>query len=247
MKKNQNKNIAIFAFGLMCLIGSYNAVMIKSESLLSSDSPFKRLDEMYGEVKVGRQLAVATDWRKVAPVQKKILKATKVDTASTPVTVVEESTAAISHELDLKLVEVINTKKWDKGVQSSSFSGSIITNNGIIENLTASLPEGLNVDISFSEMTGNTFEYDLNGEIYTGMMYQVDHSSYMITMTNGPLEGTRLRFAGEAQADQAEAYLAETHNVEIGTFGSEIEAPQAEELQDTSTQTAEVSNFNFNI
>ena len=247
MKKNQNKNIAIFAFSLMCLIGTYNAVMINSESLLSSNSPFKRLDEMYGEVKVGRQLAVSTDWRKVAKTENVIVKAAPVVSSNVVAAPVADNQAAIQNELDLKLVEVINTKKWEKGVAASSFNGSITTNNGIIENLSASLPEGMNIDIAFSEMTGNTFEYDLNGEIYTGMMYQVDQSSYMITMTNGPLEGTRLRFAGEAQAEQTEAYLAETHNVEVGTFGSEIEAPQAEEVQDAPAQTAEASSFNFNI
>lgn len=249
MNKKQNKNIAIFAFSMMCLIGTYNAVMINSESLLSSNSPFKRLDEMYGEVKVGRQLAVSTDWRKVAKPEKVMVQAAPIAVSnSAPVSApIEDSQAAIQNELDLKLVEVINTKKWEKGVQPSSFNGSIITNNGIIEKLNASLPEGMNIDISFSEMTGNTFEYDLNGEIYTGMMYQVDQSSYMVTMTNGPLEGTRLRFAGEAQPEQTEAYLAETHNVEVGTFGSEIEAPQAEEVQDAPAQTAEASSFNFNI
>jgi hypothetical protein len=72
----------------------------------------------------------------------------------------------------------------------------------------------MKIEISFSEMTGNTFEYDLNGQIYSGLMYQVDQNSYMITLTNGPLEGTRLRFAGEStdaqsQQEQTQAYLAE--------------------------------------
>lgn len=245
MKKNQKKTIAIFAFSLVCLIGTYNAVMINSESTLSNNTDLKRL----ADIKVGRQLAVSTDWRKVSKVELKnevvapvVAKTESVSTSQT------ESQASINDDLNLKLVEVINTKKWAKGVQAADFNGSITANNGIIEALSASLPEGHSIDISFSEMTGNTFEYDLNGEVYTGMMYQVDQSSYMVTMTNGPLEGTRLRFAGEAQDPQAqEAYLAENHNVEVGAFGEEIEAPQTEVQPEAQTQTAETASFNFNI
>jgi hypothetical protein len=142
------------------------------------------------------------------------------------------------------LVEVINPKKWEKGVKASDFGGSIATNNGIIESLSANLPENMNIEISFSEMTGNVFEYDLNGKVYSAMMYQVDQSSYMVTMTNGPLEGTRMRFAGEA-AD-TNTYLAETHNIEVGAFGEEMDAVQPEVEAETSIQTAEAASFNFN-
>ena len=96
-------------------------------------------------------------------------------------------------------------------------------------------------------MTGNTFEYDLNGEIYAGMMYQVDQGSYMITMTNGPLEGTRLKFTGDVNPAQTEAYLAEAHNVEVGAFGEEKEPSQTDVNEEVSVQAVETASFNFNI
>jgi hypothetical protein len=251
MKKKQTKNIAIFAFSLMAIVGTYNAVMINSESGMSGSKNFKRLDEMFGNVTHGRTPAVTAQWTKI---EKPIIKT--VETKSAPkveVTATQEtpSHAAIQDSLALKLVEVMNPKKWEKGVQATEFSGSISTNNGIIETLSANLPQGINIDISFSEMTGNTFEYDLNGEVYAGMMYQVDQGSYMITMSNGPLEGTRLRFAdetinSEAQAEQTQTYLAETHKVEVGTFGEEMEPALSEVEADTSIQTAEAPSFNFN-
>ncbi|MBA2403498.1 MAG: hypothetical protein H0V66_01895 [Bdellovibrionales bacterium] len=249
MKKNNSKNIAIFTFSLLAMIGTYNAVMINSESHMSAGSNFKRLDEMFGVVTEGRTPAVTTQWSKLSkPAQNVIVN--KPVAVESSVVAEAHSQATIQEALELKLVEVINSKKWEKGVQASDFSGNIATNNGIIESLNASLPEGLNIDISFSEMTGNTFEYDLNGEVFTGMMYQVDQGSYMITMTNGPLEGTRLKFAGEAvdakvEAEQTQAYLAENHNVEIGTFGEEMEAQQAEVTETVSAQTAEAASFNF--
>jgi hypothetical protein len=249
MKKKQTKNIAIFAFSFLAMIGSYNALMINSESNLSGSSHFKRLDEMFGVVTLGRAPAVNAKWSKITKTIKPVIEA-KIVSATEVVT--EEAVvgpqAAIEAMLDLRLVEVINPKKWENGVKPTEFRGSIATNNGIIESLSASLPEGLNVDIAFSEMTGNTFEYDLNGEVYTGMMYQVDQASYMITMTNGPLEGTRLKFAGEAVNAQAtQNYLAETHNVEIGAFGEEMDAVLPEISEELSTQTAEAGSFNFNI
>jgi hypothetical protein len=69
-----------------------------------------------------------------------------------------------------------------------------------------SLPNGEGLDVSFSEMTGNVFEYDVDGEVYSGMMYQVDQHAYMVTLTNGPLEGTRLRFSStQSLEDQPQA------------------------------------------
>ena len=247
MKKNQKKSLSIITVGLLALIGTYNALMINSGSLLSDhDASFKRIDEVYGIVKTGRTIAVSTDWRKVSHTQTKQAEVTK-SSVSVASSLEANVQAAVTDTLNMKLVEVMNPKKWEKGITAADFSGNIATNNGMIESLNASLPDGLSIEISFSEMTGNTFEYDLNGEVYSGMMYQVDQSSYMITMTSGPLEGTRMRFAGEANDESAaQAYLAENHNVEIGTFGEEMDAPQAESEVEVSTQVAEASAFNFN-
>ncbi len=248
MKNNQKKNLTLIALGFIALVGTYNAIMINSGSVASNHSTFKRIDEVFGVVKQGRSIAVSTDWRKVtkAELAKPIIK-TSAQTPSVENTESVATVAAVSSTLNLKLVEVINPKKWEQGVKSSDFSGAIATNNGIIESLNASLPEGQSIEIAFSEMTGNVFEYDLNGSVYSGMMYQVDQNSYMVTMTNGPLEGTRLRFAGETvDTSESQNYLAENHNVEVGTFGEEAEAQVIETETQETTQMAEASSFNFN-
>jgi hypothetical protein len=244
MKKNQNKNIAIFAFSLLAMVGTYNAVMINSDSHLSDAKNFKRLDEMFGVVTEGRAPAVTTGWAKVAKPATSVASVKSAEKIESTVSEDVSAQAAIQDSLSLKLVEVINPKKWEKGVKASDFGGSIATNNGIIESLSANLPENMNIEISFSEMTGNVFEYDLNGKVYSAMMYQVDQSSYMVTMTNGPLEGTRMRFAGETADNNS--YLAETHNIEVGAFGEEMDAVQPEVESETAIQTAEAASFNFN-
>jgi hypothetical protein len=147
--------------------------------------------------------------------------------------------AAVTEELNLNLVEVINPKKYQNGITGSQFSGSLTTSNGTIDSLSVSLPNSEGLTVSFSEMNGNVFEYDLEGEIYSGMLYQVDQSSYMVTLTNGPLEGTRLRFVGEPSQEQVaandHANVGNTGADEFGNPGDKPDEPQqtvqAEEVQ----------------
>lgn len=232
--KSTNKLMGMIAFGLFVLTGTYNAVVINSESHINgSEIKFvKRLDELYGVTVPGREVAASVTWKKLAPapaIAKRPIEIIQpVSTRASAPAVVEqasapEAPAVVQEELTLTLVEVINTKKWQNGLPSNQFNGSLSTNQGVIENLSVALPNGEGVSVSFSEMTGNVFEYDLDGELYSGMMYQVDQNAYMVTLTNGPLEGTRLRFsnqqAAEEQIQNQEALAA--NNVDVGTFGND--------------------------
>jgi hypothetical protein len=249
MNHNKNKNkLLAFAFGgLFVLVGTYNAVVINSESHLSNaDVKFvKRLDEIYGVTVPGRQVAASTSWKKIEKQESMNIVPSKIASSSAseviPTAADAISDAVVKEELNLSLVEVINAKKWQNGLPSSQFSGGLSTNNGVIESLSVSLPNGEGVSVSFSEMTGNVFEYDLNGELYSGMMYQVDQHAYMVTLTNGPLEGTRLRFSSEASAVEQEQ-VAETlaqNNIEVGSFGSEAPTTNPEELLQNDQQMQE--------
>ncbi len=237
--RNQVRNIYV-ALGLfVVMIGTYNSVVINSESGLSGrDMAFvKRLDETYGVTVPGREVAAAVNWQKlpdpapvkieqVRPVIQSITTAAAAPSVETPV-VPETPPAAVQEERSLSLVEVTNPAKWQNGLPSGQFNGSLTANNGTIEELSVALPNGLGLSVSFSEMTGNVFEYDLDGEVFSGMMYQVDQTAYMVTLTNGPLEGTRLRFSSQAPAEQQQEIqetLAENNNVDVGTFGNQ-EAP----------------------
>lgn len=236
------------AASFFVVVGTYNAVVINSESALyGSDIKFvKRLDEMYGVTVPGRLAASVTTWKKLAPARTIVAQApklvtqtvSKVEAAPSKTTEdVAAPAAAVQEELSLNLVEVINPKKWQNGLPNNQFNGNLTTNAGVIESLSVSLPNGEGVSVSFSEMTGNVFNYDLDGELYSGMMYQVDQHSYMVTLTNGPLEGTRLRFTGgsvEDEQQQVQQELAQ-NNVDIGNFGNDAEQHdrqiQAEEAQ----------------
>lgn len=254
--KARNKSVAILAVSLFVVTGTYNAVVINSEShLASSDLKFvKRLDEVYGVTVAGRD-AASIHWQKLPGQQfvqqqvvhqRPVVQAVSVSYSAPETQSFNDAptAAAVQEELSLNLVEVINSRKWQNGLNNTQFSGSLSTNNGTIESLNVSLPNGEGVSVSFSEMTGNVFEYDLDGEVYSGMMYQVDQSSYMVTMSNGPLEGTRLRFASDApaeQQEQTEAQLAE-NNVEVGQFGNDAESYDKQVEADEAMQIAQ-DNF----
>lgn len=250
MKSEQNKmkKLGLAVFSLFVLVGSYNAFVINSDSDLSQGNRFlKRLDETFGVTVQGRSMAGSVSWQKIDP--KRLLKRSeqlaKLDEVKREIVAekADASESAVSEELSLGLVEVINPKKYMQGLATEQFNGSLSSANGVIESLSVSLPNGEGLSVSFSELTGNVFEYEMNGELFSGMMYQVDKNSYMVTLTNGPLEGTRLRFSSEqpsAQQEQIQETLAQS-NVEIGLFGSEpVEASSVEQVQ---AEDAPMVNF----
>jgi hypothetical protein len=219
------------------VLGTYNAVVINEESEISTDQMkfVKRLDESYGVITPGRMVAASTTWKKLSVSEMKrnpiVQVVSKIDSS---IKKNEEDnnqaiTAAIGEELNLALIEVINPKKWKTALTKSDFSGSLATRDGLIENLSVSLPSEESISISFAEMSGNVFEYDRDGEIFSGMIYQVDPKSYMITLTNGPLEGTRLKFSNEenntdvdSNVDTQELESSQSEEVVAGNFGEEI-------------------------
>lgn len=225
--------LAGLTMGFLVITGTYNAVVINSESSINGgDIKFaKRLDEVYGVVVSKREVAASISWQKLsikqaaiakqkfkADVQKEVQQMASANSASDEVV----TQAAVQEELSLGLTEVINPKKWQQGLKNDQFSGNLITNNGVIEALSVALPNGEGLSVSFSEMTGNVFEYDFAGELYSGMMYQVDQTSYMVTLTNGPLEGTKLKFTAEPsfeqtqQQEESQRQLAENADSEVG-------------------------------
>ncbi len=231
-KHNTKKVLAILSLGFLITTGTYNAIVINSESSISgSDVRFvKRLDEVYGVVESKRVVAASLQWQKLTVKQTSQIRkqeltiavAPQVDGVGNGQPAETVTQAAVQDDLNLSLTEVINPKKWQQGLNSSQFNGALSTNNGVIESLTVSLPNGEGLSVSFSEMTGNVFEYDFDGELYSGMMYQVDQNSYMVTLTNGPLEGTRLKFTGESsleeqqQQEESQRNLAEASEAEAG-------------------------------
>lgn len=250
MNWNINKKKTAFSVAfLFTLVGTFNAVIINSDSRISNQGNFvKRLDERYGIVTPGRSVAASSEWQKL---EKKTLPSTLTQIASQPKllteTVAEVPMSAVPEDLRLNLVEVI--RSGNSAEYQGQFSGSLFTRAGVIESLDVTLSEGVSISVAYSELIGNVFEYSQNGKVISGMLYQVDNQSYLITLTNGPLEGIRLRFSAAPlleQQDLNQQELVENHQIEIGGFGDELESlTTAWADQEIQVQAGEVSSFQF--
>lgn len=232
MKKSLKKIMYAGLTGFLCL-GIVNAFIINHQSDFSAVTYVKGLDEMYGNVQPGRILATNSAWKKLETDDVKntiaYQAADSVDQGEPP--------AAIDEDLSLDLVEVINPKLWSRGLPNTEFEGDLSTSSGRIESLSINLPGKEEISVSFAEMNGNVFQYDYAGEIYSGMLYQVDPKSYMVTLTNGPLEGTRLRFVSGISEEHVEISktVKEEHNIQVGFFGEDPKTLIKEDKKNNSS------------
>lgn len=251
--QSKKKTFTLLAATALIISGTYNSVMVNSDSFMNDqDVRFvKRLDEVYGVVKVGRQVANASKWvklsnRQVTEVAKNILPrpmpqfAQVAKAAPAQAAEVAPTPAAIQEELDLQLVEVTNPKKYANALPASQFNGALVTNGGVLEELSISLPNGEGLSITTTEMVGNVFEYDLDGETLSGMIYQIDQSSYMVTLTNGAFEGTRMKFSNAlapVAVQPAQDFVADANTPVAGEFTA-TQAPVEVNSPDQGMQAA---------
>ena len=241
MTINKNKIITLSAMALFVLVGTYNSVVMNSYSLVSgSDIKFvKRLDELQGLSVPGRGIAeTKVSWQRLGPAKmdSTLVRSIQIPTPSDSMEETDAK-AAIQSELGLSLIEVTNSAKWPNGLAQGQFNGSLSARNGVIESLLVSLPGEEGLSVAFSSMSGNVFEYDFNGELFSGMMYQVDEKAYMVTLTNGPLAGTQLRFSNEKDL--------ETGNVEVGSTDS-VELNRVEDSARVNDQLMQKDAEQFN-
>lgn len=208
-------------------IGTYNALVINTHSHLSADrvSP----ESMEADLDSGRIVAQETKWQKISTEQiSQTGSQVSLSNMEMPAAL-PAADAAIKDELSLELIEVSNPKKWKSGLSKTEFEGYLTTADGVINSFSLSLPTGENVAVEFVEMNGNVFHYDLDGQIYNAMIFQADQHTYMVSFSDGPLEGTRLRFSTPATEEQIaiQQELSENHQVEVGTFGVIQPEPKA--------------------
>jgi hypothetical protein len=216
-------------FGLMTLMinGLVNTSRFNNIGFMSANYGIKlekRLDEMTG--KVVRGAASTVPWNKIAAkkvVKKvapkrvasvnKVAKTSKKTWKSSFIPLsfnkagskkktinhkVAENTPApaVKDSLDLTVSKFFH-KKEIQGV-----SGSAVTYDGVIEEVSVNLPDGRNLSINTNErMVGNVFYYeDTNtNEMKSGMFYEVKPGTYMLTLTNDSMyQGARIELVTDA-------------------------------------------------
>ena len=127
-EQHKKKTIVSVVFALFVVTGTYNAVVINSESLISStDVRFvKRLDEIYGVTKTGNRNTASVQWQKIPTISSAPIRTasrfqpqhsnSSGDGFSNFASEVVIPAAAVQESLSLTLNEVVNPKRWPSGL-----------------------------------------------------------------------------------------------------------------------------------
>jgi len=189
----------------------YNSVQMGNENFINTqDTKFvKRLDELNGTFEPGHiqhdeiSLAQATPVKveKKKPTLKKTVAAAPAPQAPRDEKFFQP---AIKEEKDLVLVEFFNARKYNQVLKNNSVDGSLYVDNGTIQSFEVELPEGESISIVNADLKGNTFEYMEDGFMRSGLIYEAGKGVYMVTLTTGNYEGSRLKFQDRGLASQVE-------------------------------------------
>lgn len=212
-------SIVLGACGFFAL-GSFNSFDISyRKHSLKNDFNIKfakRIDDMTGEVVVGRMAASIPKWnpfqnkkkvvaqkpKKVEALKPEVKEEKKPEVAKAEPAVIERPEATVKDVPSAQLVAGLYNKTPLENIPKGA--GEVSVTNGVISSLSVSFPDGrvFNPTFSRDEMVGNVFEYEDTGtnELKSGLMYEIAEGHYMVTFTDDSVFNTvRLEF----KTDQA--------------------------------------------
>lgn len=191
---------------------------------------------------------------KVRKVERRFIRKDQPAVASTTVNTKNHASAFQNvEEMNMNLIQVINSKKFKKPLKEGEFSGHLYMRDGNIESMLISLPNNVEVAVNYSDLQGNTFRYDMDGEEYRGAVFKASGKKanlYMITLNGGPLDQTRLKFqsTGEEFADRipAEDFLDEKPVDELAEAKEkDEEVIEEDEFSKNEQEEDDQARFNF--
>lgn len=263
-KKFTMTTFALTGFAILAS-GGYNTMLMQDDSFMNAASEItfaKRLDELNGEVVVGR-MAASTTWKEIElqsakehkPERVQVQVAQKQEAVEESVERLEIAEPAIKDDLDLSLSNVFYKKPFKQG----EFSGSATTVDGIVEEVSIELPDNQKITINTRErMQGNVFQYEdaKTRKMVSAMIYEVRAGTYMITLpedsrypqmrmefTTG--EGSEVAF-GEDHYDNTQEWGMDRQN-HSGEVAEEVEYKANNDQQEyyQDEPYAESHGFNF--
>lgn len=128
---------------------------------------------------------------------------------------------------------------------ASDVSGQLEVHNGEVKGLSVQINGdkvqkiGINmISIGESEIQGNIFTYELEGQNYTATIYPTNPNEYMVSFVNGPWNGARVKFSSQQQNDD------EYQAPEVGVTNREWASTedQINENQNTENDAVQKSN-----
>lgn len=262
------KSLSVAALALMAS-GAYNSMLMSDNSFMTEVSEIKfakRLDEINGNIVVGR-MAASTTWhqmqapKKVEEIKEEIAPQ-KQEAKEEVVEVAQIPEPAITDDLELSLSNVFHKKPLAKG----AFSGSARAVDGVVEEINVNLPDGNVISINTRDrMAGNVFTYEdpETRERKSGIFYEVKEGTYMINLTNDSrYAGVRMEFSASmkngievAQNDYESSYKNEvswkSDKQNLKDEVAEEKDYWAEQDQETRGELEsgqeETSNYGFNF
>lgn len=221
---NKKKTALIISFSLTAMIvfnGFWNSSKMEGKVLSQELTASSQLD-FSGRAKVEQKFEQRT-FKKVSQksVQKVISK--KVEPELNTVSI--EQKPVIEEDLSLNLVEFFDPKTNDGVLGSQQVRGRLNVVQGQIQELSFDLAHGPRVSLSSSSFQGNNFRYTYEGREHRGMIYPLNKNEYMVTLSDGPLSGARLKYfvENEVQDYQADVEIAQDQNLERNAEGFEAE------------------------
>lgn len=249
--------ILFFLFFLGCLY-SFSGQFINTNSINSEDaslSAVRRLDDYgdnhsgNGDVSVFKKLFNRSNAKARTVNTQSHNSKTIVDSNSTTINPKNHASAFENiEEISMSLIQVINSKKFKTPLTTNDFSGHLAMRDGNIESMRISLPNGVEVVIDYSDLQGNTFQYELNGEEYMGAIFKAsgaEQNLYMVTLNGGPLDQTRLKFqsSGDEVNDRlpAEDYIEDQNDLNQEV----VETQDIEQKENNNQKEDSSSRFDF--
>lgn len=129
---------------------------------------------------------------------------------------------------------------------AADVTGQLEVQNGEVKGLSVQInsDKAQKVGISMistgeSEIQGNIFTYEIDGQNYTATIYPTNPNEYMVSFVNGPWNGARVKFTTPKSDNEYQAPEVGVTNREWASSESELESNQ---LLDDNQQEVSVSS-----
>lgn len=193
-------------------MGFYNSMNITKTAFFENKLNIKfakRLDEMTGQVVLGRMAASVPKFDAQNSLQKRVLRVGPKKTIKREIVKAEIKRPA-QENVELPEPAVMDARGlvltgglYNKKPLNSKykFSGNATVVDGVVEEVSVLLPDGAELNINTRErMVGNVFQYEDSEtrETKSGLFYKVKDGQYMISLTDDTkFAGLRLEFKTE--------------------------------------------------
>jgi hypothetical protein len=182
---------------------SSNALVVKENV---SNEPIYKVDRVASQASANRhsQVSISDEQRAVTSAQPRHAKNEYV---------------VIDGDISVSAAEFYHPQ-LTAALSGSDVSGYLEVQSGEVKGLSVQIngDKTKNIGIQMittgeSEIQGNIFVYDIEGQSYTATIYPTSPNEYMVSFVNGPWNGARVKFATQAQGiEQQESQIVDDNS-----------------------------------